>query len=98
MSKQDERLDRLAEAFTETPEMAAYLDFIDTANEAIERGDKEATLPTAFLSRAIHEFQPMDYPHLRETWNRLCDEMGLPEEKKPVPAAAPQGGAEEGPF
>jgi hypothetical protein len=89
--------DALAAAFQDTPEMTEYLNFLDTLDNALERGEQKAMLPTAFLSRVRNQFQPMDYQHLREAWNRVCDELDIPRQKVPLPTPEPRGG-EEGTF
>ena len=80
-----ERMDALQLEFTETDEFLDWQNAAKTVGKAIEQGAKEVTLPTAFLAQTFDQFQPLDYLHLREVYNRLCDKHGLPEEKQPVP-------------
>jgi hypothetical protein len=78
----DEKMEALQAEFIETDEMADYLDFTEKVRDAVERGDSEVTVPTAFLARVIPSFQPLDFPHLREAYNALCDRHGLPEARQ----------------
>src|SRR5579871_2679475 len=77
--------ERLQEAFIETDEMGEFLDAQDKARAAAERGDEEVSLPSALISRIFAAVQPLDLAHLRAVWNRVCDEMGMPEQKQAMP-------------
>ena len=78
----EQRRQQLIEEFIDTEEMADYFAFVDAVKKRAVNGVKEITVPAAFLARAMHEFQPMDFPHLREVHNALCDKLGLPDEKE----------------
>jgi hypothetical protein len=79
--------------FIETDEMADYYAFIGTVRNAVEEKAETVTVPLAFLSKAIDDFQPLNFPHLREVYNALCDKHGLPDQKRPV--AQPREGSED---
>jgi hypothetical protein len=79
-------LERLEEAFIDTDEMREFLAARDKAAEAAERGEKEVLMPAALISRMFAAIQPLDLPHMPAAWNRVCDEKGMPDQKKPEPA------------
>lgn len=77
--------DLLNEAFIDTDEFRA-LDRAETkAREAAKRGEAEVLLPAALMAEVLAVTQPFDLVRLRAVWNRLCDEMGLPEQKQAMP-------------
>ena len=56
------------------------------SNSTAERVD----LPTGFLRIAIADLEnnPFSFPIMRQPWNRIIDELGLPPDlKKPIPAS-----------
>lgn len=65
------REEELTAEFLATDEVIDYFAFIDPVKEAIEQGAEQVTVDTRFLSRVIDDFQPLDFPHLREVHNRL---------------------------
>src|SRR5579871_1484938 len=73
--------DGLWEALFNTDEMMDYVQATDKINEALERGDAEVALPTAFLARAISNRVNFDDPHIVAAWNRCCELVGLPEKR-----------------
>lgn len=77
--------ERLEEAFIGTEEMAEFLDAREKAQDAADRGDEEVALPAALAARIFALIQPLDLEHLRAAWNRACDEVGMPEQKKAMP-------------
>jgi len=76
------REEKLDADFLATSEVIDYFAFVDPAKDAIEQGAGQVTLPTAFLSRVIHGLQPLDFPHLRDVYNRLRAERGMPPQRK----------------
>jgi hypothetical protein len=79
-------LERLEEAFIDTDEMREFLAAREKAAQAAERGESEVVMPAALIARIFDITQPHDLAHLRHAWNRVCDEQGMPGEKKPEPA------------
>jgi hypothetical protein len=91
--------DKLAAAFIERQEVIDCHDLIDAVDDAVALGEDEAMMPVAFLARVIPDLDPLDYPHLRELWNQLCDEQGAPERKlAPLQKRQPPPKAVEQPF
>jgi hypothetical protein len=72
----------LWEAFFDTDEMAAYLSATKKIDAALKRGDAEVALPTEFLSQAISNRINFDDRRIVDAWNRCCDLVGLPDQKK----------------
>ena len=81
--------DALWAAFLETDEVAEYIAATDKISEAIERGEEEVSLPTAFLAKRLPQTIPFHDEAYVVAWNRVCDEAGKPGRKKPLPEAAP---------
>ena len=77
--------DGLWEAFFDTDEMLEYVHATDKIHAAQERGEKEVSLPTEFLARVIANKINFDDPEIVAAWNRCCDLVGLPEQKKGEP-------------
>ena len=77
--------ERLHEAFIDTDEFRALYAAKNKAREAAERGDKEVLLPAALMADVLAITQPFDLDRLRAVWNRVCDEMGMPEQKQAMP-------------
>lgn len=79
---------RLIEAFLATEEAEAWQEFGDAASEALEQG-KGATVevPVAFLRLVLPQIRssPHIFDAMNQAWNRVCDELGMPERKKPAP-------------
>src|SRR5258708_5422840 len=72
----------LTEAFFDTDEVNAYIAATDKIREALERGDKEVSLPTEFLYNSISNLLPFSDPTIVNAWNRCCDLVELPEKKR----------------
>ena len=75
----------VADRFLATPEAEEWQAFTEAANAALENSqDETVTVPVAFLRRVLPEISadPLMFQHLLESWNRVADELGLPEEKK----------------
>ena len=89
--------DRLNEAFIDTDEFRELFSAQHKAEKAVERGDKEVSLPALLMHRILAVTQPLDLEHLQAVYNRLCDEHGLPDRKiaPPPPIEYKEG---EGPF
>jgi hypothetical protein len=85
------------EAFLDTDEMIEFADAQAAATHAVERGEAEVLMPAALMQLIFQQTQPLELPHLRQAWNRVCDELGKPEEKKaePPPIEYEEG---KGPF
>ena len=83
MPSEDE-IDALFAAFQETDEFEAWDAFCHEAKKALEAGKERAELPTAFLRLVLTEIKidPMMFNGMVKAWNRVCDERGMPEEKK----------------
>ncbi len=81
----EEQADELHARFAETDEFVEWEDFKNMTQEALERDPaaETVTVPAAFLRRVIAEIstQPLIFSALLDRHNRLCDELGLPEEK-----------------
>ena len=84
-------------AFLDPDEMIEFMNAKAAAEEAAERGDAEVPMPAALMHKMFAVTQPMDLDHLRTRFNRLCEELGKPEEKVPDPAPIEYGEG-EGPF
>ena len=91
----DERGDELQAKFLETDEMQDWDEFVTEGNKALEANPRaeSVTVPAAFLRRVMGDIgaAPLMFPAYRDRFNQLCDEMGMPEEKRDVR----QGGGEE---
>lgn len=72
-------------AFFDTDEMAEYLAATNKIRAAVNRGDKEVSLPTEFLAKRLPDVIPFHDRDFVDAWNRVCDEVGLPEQKMPFP-------------
>lgn len=82
----DEQRDALFLAFQETDEMEDWDDFALQCKNFLE-ADPEAktvTVPAAFLRRVILDIgaTPLMFTAYRDRFNQLCDELGIPEEKR----------------
>ena len=95
--KQD-RADELFGQFQETDEMQDWDDFMQAAKKALEDRPSAETIavPAAFLRRVIDEIgaTPLMFSAYRDRFNRLCDEMGMPDQKVPVPVPPKGAGGE----
>jgi hypothetical protein len=82
----DEQRDALALAFQETDEMQDWDEFVTQGREVLQAnpGAKTVTVPAAFLRRVITEIAtvPLIFTPYRDRYNQLCDELGIPEEKR----------------
>jgi hypothetical protein len=81
----EEQTNDVAAGFLATEEAAEWQAFTEAANAALENSEDETvTVPAGFLRRAIGEIaaDPLQFEHLLRAWNRVADELGLPEEKK----------------
>ncbi len=91
--------DLLYDEFLATPEAEAWDAFVEEGRKAIEKGAETVEMPTAFLALILPEFSsPLQFVALREVWNRLCDERGQPDLKKPVPEEGREDESGDGPF
>jgi hypothetical protein len=94
---QDQR-DELFARFQETDEMQDWDAFVEAVRKALEDAPSAETVavPAGFLRRVIAQIgaTPLMFTAYRDRFNLLCDEMGMPEEKVPVPAP-PEGTSEE---
>jgi hypothetical protein len=83
MPSEDE-IDALFAAFQDTAEFEAWDAFCHEAKKAIEAGKDRAELPLAFLRLAYIDIKtdPLMFNGMVKAWNRVCDERGMPEEKK----------------
>ena len=88
--------------FLNTPEMAAWAEFEDAAQAAIDAGDATVEVSTEFLALILPEVKssPLQFRALREVWNRTCDEAGMPEQKRLEPVINDDNDDEDadGPF
>jgi hypothetical protein len=96
----EDRGDELFARFQETDEMQDWDAFVEAVKQALKDAPNAETVavPAGFLRRVIEEIgaTPLMFTAYRDRFNLLCDEMGMPEEKVPVPA--PPEGASEGTF
>jgi hypothetical protein len=65
--------------------MAEYLAATNKISAAIERGDKEVSLPTEFLAKRLPQVIPFHDKEYVDAWNRVCDEVGRPDQKMLAP-------------
>ena len=72
-------------AFFDTDEMAEYVAATNKISAAIKRGDKEVSLPTEFLAKRLPQAIPFHEKEYVDAWNRVCDEVGMPDQKMPLP-------------
>ena len=84
-------------ALLATDEMTEFTNAQSAASHAVERGDAEVMMPAALIHRIFQITQPLDLEHIRQAYNRVCDELGKPEEKQPDPPPI-EYDAEKGPF
>ena len=75
-------------AFFDTDEMAEYHAATNKISAALKRGDKEVSLPTEFLAKRLPQAVPFHDKEFVDAWNRVCDEVGMPEHKMPLPEEA----------
>ncbi len=80
----EEEIDALFAAFQDTDEFESWDIFCRAAKEALEAGKDRAELPTAFLRLVLTQIKidPLMFDSMVKAWNRVCDERGMPEEKK----------------
>ena len=80
----EDDIDGLFAAFQDTDEFEAWDAFCQEAKGALEAGKERAELPTAFLRLVLTEIKidPLKFDGMVKAWNRVCDERGMPEEKK----------------
>ena len=82
----EEQSDALFLAFQETDEMEDWDEFVLQSKKLLE-ADPEAktiTVPAAFLRRVILDIGAtrLMFTAYRDRFNQLCDEQGIPEEKR----------------
>lgn len=70
--------------FTETPEFIELHDVVLKLQAAVQKGQPTVELPAALAHRFIVLNNALDLPFYRDVYNRLCDELGRPDLKKPV--------------
>jgi len=81
----EDRVQELYIRFLGTDEMQDWEEFVEKAKKAL-KADPNAetvTVPAAFLRRVMLDVAttPHIFDAVRDRFNQLCDEMGLPEEK-----------------
>jgi len=83
MPSEDE-IEALLAAFQNTEEFEAWDAFCYEAKKALEAGKDRAELPLKFLRLAYIDIKidPLKFNGMVKAWNRVCDERGMPEEKK----------------
>ena len=96
-------VDNLYLAFLSTPLMQDWEALCEALRDAKKAGKKTAELPLDFLFAVEGDLLhvPMVFSDVIEEWNRVCDQEGLPEEKKNVPGPEEPGrtgGGDDGPF
>ena len=82
----EEKADELYARFQETDEMLDWDDFVIKTRDALD-ADPNAdavTVPAPFLRRVLGDIAatPLMFPAYRDRHNQLCDELGIPEEKR----------------
>lgn len=87
----------VALAFLDTDEGIEFMDAKAAAEHACERGDAEVLMPAALMRLIFQQLQPLELEHCRQAWNRVCDEVGKPEDKQAEPAPI-EYEAGKGPF
>jgi hypothetical protein len=79
--------DNLYLAFLSTPMMQDWEALCEALRAAKKAGKKSAELPLDFLLAVSDDILhvPMVFSDVIEEWNRVCDQEGMPQEKKNVP-------------
>lgn len=84
----EDQINELEVRFLDTEEMGDWQTFVDECKQALTDAPeaKTVTVPAMFLRRVILDIgmQPKMFGAYQRRYNQLCDEFGLPEEKKPV--------------
>ena len=96
-------VDNLYLAFLSTPLMQDWEALCEALRDAKKAGKKTAELPLDFLLAVEGDLLhvPMVFSDVIEEWNRVCDQEGMPQEKKNVPGPeepASPGDKTDGPF
>lgn len=86
MAATEEQLSELTDRFLATDEADEWQGFVDGAKKSLS-DQPEAShviVPAAFLRAAMADIatNPMIFPHMKAAWNRVADELGIPEGKK----------------
>jgi hypothetical protein len=93
--------DDLFAKFQDTEEMLDWDEFVTQTKKvlATDPAAETVTIPAAFLRRVILEIgtSPLMFTAYRDRFNQLCDELGMPEEKRGEPQAKPDREG-DGPF
>jgi len=93
--------DDLFAKFQDTEEMLDWDEFVTQTKKvlATDPAAETVTIPAAFLRRVILEIgtSPLMFTAYRDRFNQLCDELGMPEEKRGEPQAKREGEG-DGPF
>jgi hypothetical protein len=82
----EEQSDALFLAFQETDEMEDWDEFVLQSKKLLEADPEAKTIsvPAAFLRRVILDIgaTPLMFTAYRDRFNQLCEELGIPEEKR----------------
>ena len=84
----EEQSNDLYVRYLDTEEAYEWENFVDECKRVLKEDPnaKTVTVPAMFLRRVILDIgaQPLMFDAYKRRFNQLCDELGLPEEKKPV--------------
>jgi hypothetical protein len=82
----EEQLNELYDRFLGTDEAREWDEFVQHVREALETAGNVMffPVPAGFLRRAIDQIgtDPLMFRHMVDVYNRIADEMDLPEEQK----------------
>jgi len=97
----EQQVDELHGKFQDTEEMRDWDEFVTGTKKVLATNPavETVTVPAAFLRRVILDIgtSPLMFTAYRDRFNQLCDELGMPEEKRGEPQAKPEGEG-DGPF
>jgi hypothetical protein len=97
----EQQVDELHGKFQDTEEMRDWDEFVTGTKKVLGTNPavETVTVPAAFLRRVILDIgtSPLMFTAYRDRFNQLCDELGMPEEKRGEPQAKPEGEG-DGPF
>jgi hypothetical protein len=86
-------IDNLYLAFLSTTEMQDWTAFVEQARKGIASGKNKIEVPADFLKLVIEDIAstPLSLDAVVEVWNRVCDQEGMPQEKKNTPGPEEPG-------
>ena len=85
-----DQTEELHKRFAQTREFKLWLQLVEAIKALSDSTAERVDLPTGFLRIATADLEnnPFSFPIMRQPWNRIIDELGLPPDlKKPIPAS-----------